>query len=143
MSSLPPDLDHACSQLFNRCPEFASTGQLRALCTTTELQPFAAQLPDSSGTRSNRVQAVKAFLLEKKMANGRSLLLPFLLALRDQYPPEDGLYGELDALYRRVRQHLHPEPPPLPPPIALNHYLICYAPRDGRSYAQRLHTALR
>jgi hypothetical protein len=56
MSSLSPELDHACSQLFNRCQEFASASQLRAICTTTELRPFADQLPDSSGNRSDRVR---------------------------------------------------------------------------------------
>ena len=143
MPSLPADLDRSCLQTFMDCKQFDSSRALRAVFTTTELEPFADGLPErAGGDKREFVAVVKLYLLDTRLADGRVLLLPFLATLRDQQRPEDALHGELDDLYRRVREHLHPAPPATPLPIALNHYFICYAPRDGLHHAERLHDAL-
>ena len=102
MLSLPAELDRLCFSLFVQCDEFNSTGNLRAVFVTAELAPFANGLPERTDSKRNFVNAVKLFLLEKHLADGRVLLLPFLDILRGLYPEQDGLHGELDDLYQRI-----------------------------------------
>jgi tetratricopeptide (TPR) repeat protein len=141
MLSLPSDLDALCLSLFLQCEEFESAQDLRALFVTTELAPFADGLPERTGSKRAFVARVKLFLLEKRLTDGRVLLLPFLDTLRGSYPEQEALHGDLNDLYQRVLVLTQPAPS-LPPPISLNHHYICYALRDGAWQAERLHTAL-
>jgi hypothetical protein len=139
MLSLPSEINTQCFQLLARCKEFTSREVLRASFVTIKLGPFRDRLPASTGNTETFVNLVKAFLLETRLADGRVLLLPFLETLRGQYPPEDGLHGEIGQLYQRVIA--------LPDaitsaPVALNRHYICYAPQDGAGYADRLAAAL-
>jgi len=136
MLRLPSELDTRCFGLFMQCEEFDSAQLLRAIFTTEDLAPFADGLPKSSSKKAF-VTEVKLLLLEKRLADRRALLLPFLDTLRGRYPKEDALHGDLNDLYQRVLAHAQ-----LPTPISLNHHYICYAWRDGTQHAQRLHTAL-
>ena len=113
MLSLPADLDTLCYTLFEQCDEFNSSQELRALFVTTDLAPFANGVPERAGGKKSFVTAVKLFLLEKRLADGRALLLPFIETLRGRYSEHDALNGELGELYRRV---LVLDPPPLPKP---------------------------
>ena len=126
MLSLPAELDALCSRLLARCEQLDSARSLRAVFVTDDLAPFANGLPERAGSKTGFVAAVKLFLLETRLADGRVLLLPFLDAARAVYPPEDALRGELDDLYERVlalpqatapinRQDDAPQPPPDPP----------------------------
>src|SRR5688500_5710571 len=99
MYSLSLKLDTQCLTLFKRCTQFESTESLRAVFVTTELAPFADGLPARTDSKEAFVDVVKLFLLEKQLAGGRALMLPFLEALRERHPKQDDLYGELDALY--------------------------------------------
>ena len=81
MLSLPPDLDKLCFTVFSRCDEFENGRTLRPVFTTNELAPFAGGLPERTGGKRAFVNAVKLFLLEKHLADGRALMLPFLDAL--------------------------------------------------------------
>jgi hypothetical protein len=103
MLSLPFDLDSRCYSIFVECDEFESAKALRAVFTTTDLAPFADGLPDKSGSKKAFVTEVKSYLLEKRLADGRVLLLPFLDTLRGRYAEQDALRGELNDLYERVR----------------------------------------
>jgi hypothetical protein len=102
MFSLPAELDKLCFSLFVQCDEFDSTGNLRAVFVTAELAPFANGLPERTDSKRNFVTAAKLFLLEKRLADRRVLLLPFLEALRGSYPEQDALHGELNDLYQRI-----------------------------------------
>ena len=102
MFSLPPDLDSSCFSLFLQCEEFDSARSLRALFVTTDLAPFANSLPERSGSKRSFVTEVKLFLLEKRLADGRILLLPFLNTLRGRYSKQEALHGELNELYQGV-----------------------------------------
>lgn len=126
MLSLPAELDALCSRLLARCEQLDSARSLRAVFVTDDLAPFANGLPERAGSKTSFVAAVKLFLLETRLADGRVLLLPFLDAVRGVYPAEDALRGELDDLHERVlalpqatapinRQDDAPQPPPDPP----------------------------
>ena len=115
MLSLPSDLDALCFSLFVQCDEFDEAALLRAVFTTTELAPFAGSLPERKGSKKAFVTEVKLFLLEKRLADGRALLLPFLDTLRERYTQEDALHGELNDLYQRVLALTH-RPPAQPAP---------------------------
>ncbi len=114
MLSLPPDLDRLCSKLFLQCNEFENAKTLSDVFTTNELAPFVNKLPDTAGNKDARVSAVKFFLLQSRLADGRALLLPFLDALCNQYPEEDALHGELHDLYQRVLAHAQAVASPSP-----------------------------
>jgi WD40 repeat protein len=70
-----------------------------------DLASFANDLP-SKGRSSKRefVTSVTAFMLRKRLEDGRVLLLAFLDALLDgvRYPEQDVLYGALHDLYQLV-----------------------------------------
>ena len=111
MLSLPAELNNLCSMVLVQCDELNSTNSLRAVFVTSELAPFANDLPERAGGKKGFVDDVKLFLLEKRLADGRALLLPFLDTLRGRYPREDALRGELDDLYGRVLALTQPTPP--------------------------------
>jgi hypothetical protein len=102
MFSLPAELDKLCFSLFVQCDEFDSTGNLRAVFVTAELAPFANGLPERTDSKRNFVNAVKLFLLEKRLADKRVLMLPFLDTLRGLYDEQDALHSELNDLYQRI-----------------------------------------
>jgi hypothetical protein len=102
MFSLPAELDKLCFLLFVQCDEFENTRNLRAVFVTAELAPFANGLPERTDSKRNFVNAVKLFLLEKRLADGRVLLLPFLNTLLGHYPEQDALHGELSDLYQQI-----------------------------------------
>jgi hypothetical protein len=143
MLSLPSELDTRCFSLFVQCDEFDDAQHLRAVFVTTDLAPFASSLPERTDNKKAFVTVVKAFLLDKHLADGRVLLLPFLDTLRWRYPEQEALHSELSDLYQRLLAYTQPAAPPsLPPPLSLNHHYICYAPREGGKHAERLYTAL-
>jgi len=116
---LPPELDKQCFSLFSQCEEFDSIESLYAVFVTTELAPFANGLPERAGSRRAFVTQVKSFLLEKHLADGRVLLLPFLDTLRGRYAQEDALHGELNDLYQRVLALMPAQPAqPAPQPVS-------------------------
>lgn len=120
MLSFPTELDTLCFSLFLRCDEFDSAELLRAVFTTTDLAPFADGLPDKMGNKKAFVTEVKSFLLEKRLADGRVLLLPFLETMRGRYSEQDALHGELNDLYQRVLPRIQPAAPaPNDVPVAL------------------------
>ena len=138
MLSLPPDLDKLCFTVFSRCEEFENGRTLRAVFTTNELALFAGGLPERTGGKRAFVNAVKLFLLEKHLADGRALMLPFLDKLCEYCVEADALYDDLHSLHRQMAAHVQA----VKHPLALNHVFIGYAPAGGEAHAQRLHAAL-
>ncbi|HEU0292590.1 MAG TPA: tetratricopeptide repeat protein [Anaerolineales bacterium] len=131
MLSLPRDLDQQCFSVFVRCTEFDNAEKLRAVFTTNDLDPFRDDLPAFSGSKRQFVSQVKLFLLEKQLADGRELILPFLDSLSSLYEEQDSLHGDLNRLHQRMlAQH------------SLNRHYICYMPGEGDQFAERLHNAL-
>ena len=80
-----------------QCPEFDSNASLRSLFVTEELAPFANGLPEA-GSKASRVDAALAYLIEKRLRDGRGALPLFVTALRDRYDASDALWSELDTL---------------------------------------------
>lgn len=101
MAGLSSDLYHQCRRAFMQCNEFESNAALRAVFVTDELAPFASALPEAS-TKAGRVDATLAYLLEKRLRDGRGALPLFVAALRDRYDTGDALWDELDALLRAL-----------------------------------------
>jgi hypothetical protein len=102
MLSLSSELDTRCFALFVQCDEFDSARLLRSVFTTNDLAAFTDSLPDKTGSKKAFVTEVKSFLLDKRLADGRVLLLPFLDTLRGRYSQQEALHGELNDLYLRV-----------------------------------------
>jgi hypothetical protein len=97
MPGLPNEFYRRCRQALLKCSEFDNDAALRAVFVTNELYPFRDKLP-TAASKSGRVDACLAFLVDKRLSNGRSVLPLFLAALRDRYQEGDALRSELDTL---------------------------------------------
>ena len=97
MAGLSSELYRRCRGVFMQCPEFDSNASLRSLFVTEELAPFANGLPEA-GSKASRVDAALAYLIEKRLRDGRGALLLFVTVLRDRYDASDALWSELDTL---------------------------------------------
>jgi len=97
MAELSSDLYRRCRNAFMQCSEFDSNALLRAIFITEELAPFSHALPEASN-KAGRVDAALAYLIEKRLRDGRGALPLFVTALRDRYDNSDALWGELEAL---------------------------------------------
>lgn len=117
MSGLSTELYNRCRTTLLQCSEFDTNASLRAVFVTDELHPFRSWLPEAA-SKSERVDACLAHLLDKRLSDGRTVLPLFLAALRDRYSPGDDLRDELAALVEAVRATLDPsnvkEQPDLP-----------------------------
>ncbi|HYF63200.1 MAG TPA: hypothetical protein VD886_10335, partial [Herpetosiphonaceae bacterium] len=132
MLSLPSELDILCFDVFILCTEFDSSDNLRSVFSTDDLNPFINDIPGFSRNKRQYVSDVKLFLIQKELADGRPLMLPFLKALRINSRKEDSLHEKLRNLYQRMlAQH------------ALNCHYICYTHGEGDEQAKRVHAALR
>jgi hypothetical protein len=105
MAGLPSELYTRCRDTLLACSEFDSDAALRALFVTTELAPFQNGLPDAA-SKNARVDACLAYLLPKRLNDGRPLLPLFLATLRDRYPAGDAMRDDIDALHHAVRSAL-------------------------------------
>jgi hypothetical protein len=105
MAGLPSDLDTRCRNTLLACSEFDSDAALRALFVTTELAPFQNGLPDAA-RKNARVDACLAYLLPRRLSDGRPLLPLFLAILRDRCSEGDALRDDIDALQLVVQSAL-------------------------------------
>lgn len=105
MSRLSADLYYRCRSTLLKCSELESDRSLRAIFVTAELGPFQNGLPQAAN-KAERVDVVLAYLLEKRLNDGRAILPLFLTALRDKYPKEDALHQELAQVAEAVRVEL-------------------------------------
>lgn len=101
MAGLPDELQKRCRSVLLRCSELDSDAKLRAVFVTDELHPFQSGLPEAASKRE-RVDACLAYLLERCLSDGRSVLPLFLAALRDRYESGDALRDELGSLVQDV-----------------------------------------
>jgi nucleoside phosphorylase len=97
MTELPTELYTRCRNTLLKCSEFDTNASLRTVFVTAELAPFRAGLPEAD-SKSARVDACLAYLADKHLSDGRTMLPLFLGALRDRYNPGDALRDELAAL---------------------------------------------
>jgi len=101
MPGFSSDLYQRCRNTLLKCGEFETDAALRAVFVTAELIPFRSELPEAE-SKARRVDACLAYLVEKHLSDGRSVLPLFMAALRDRYQPGDALRDELDALAETV-----------------------------------------
>jgi len=102
MPGLPSELYNRCRTTLLQCSAFNSDAALRAVFVTQELAPFCNGLPGALSP-SGRVDAGLAYLLPKRLSDGRAVLPLFIAALRDRYMPGDALHDDLNALYQAVQ----------------------------------------
>jgi hypothetical protein len=107
MTGLPSELYNRCRTTLLKCSEFDNNASLRTIFITGELHPFRNRLP-SATSKNARVDACLAFLVDKRLSDGRAVLPLFLTALRDRYQPGDALRNELAALAQDTWSHLDP-----------------------------------
>jgi hypothetical protein len=101
MSRLSTQLYHRCRNTFLECHEFDSNASLKAVFVTSDLRPFRNRIPDT-GSKTERVEACLALLIERYLSDGRAVLPLFVAALRDRYTLGDALHDELEKLAREV-----------------------------------------
>ena len=99
-------LSNRCRSVLLHCSEFDSDLSLRALFITDELAPFRDGLPEAKN-KGDRTDLVLAYLVDKRLSDGRFVLPLFLLRLRSDYHPSNRLYFELDALAQEVLKALN------------------------------------
>jgi hypothetical protein len=104
--SPPVELHRQCRVTILKCSEFDTNASLQAVFVTNELRPFRSRLPEAS-SKSERVDACLAFLMDKRLSDGRSVLPLFLAALRDRYQTGDALRDELETLQLKAGQELN------------------------------------
>lgn len=103
MAGLSSELYNRCRNTLIKCSEFDSSFSLRALFVTSELLPFRNTLPETAN-KSERVDTVLSFLLDKHLSDGRAVLPLFIAALRDRYQVGDALRDELESLYDQITE---------------------------------------
>lgn len=133
MPSLPDELQKHCRAVLLQCNEFSSHASLCAVFVTTELRPFLDGLLEAA-SKSERVDVCMAYLLERRLSDGRPVLPLFLAALCDRYKSGDALRDELGALTEDTRDALglsattasirirYPRIPSLPQPYFAHPY---------------------
>jgi predicted membrane protein len=109
VQGLPDNLFNQCRNVLLQTSEFDTDTSLRAVFITDELRPFRDRLP-SAASKSDRVNRCLAFLLDKRLSDGRPVLPVFLEALHNKYQQGDALRDELASLADDVEQSLEPTP---------------------------------
>lgn len=107
MTGLSPELYQRCRTTLLQCGEFDSDESLRAVFVTAELSPFRNAVPEGM-RKANRVDGCLAYLLSKRLRDGRVLLPIFLETLSGKYQEGDALREELAALTRDTQSLLNP-----------------------------------
>lgn len=105
MPGLPTELHNRCRTTLLKCSEFDTNAALQAVFVTDELRPFRDRLPTAL-SKSARVDACLAFLLEQQITGGHPALPAFLLALHGRYQPGDALRDEIGALIEKIHSRL-------------------------------------
>lgn len=94
---LPNELYHRCRATLLKCCEFDGNASLRSVFVTDELSPFLSGLPEAA-SKGERVDACLAFLMDKRLSDGRTVLPLFFATLCERYSPGDALRDELRTL---------------------------------------------
>ncbi|MCB8945577.1 MAG: hypothetical protein H6658_17650 [Ardenticatenaceae bacterium] len=114
MTGIPADTLKNLRQTLLQCEEyFDSNASLRDLFATDTLAPFRRGLPERSSL-SARVDALIAYLSNKKLADGRSALPLFLHTLSQNYDPTDHRHTTLQTLAASLTPSPSPHVPPPP-----------------------------
>jgi outer membrane protein assembly factor BamB len=102
MTGLSGELCQRCRTILLKCSEFDSNAALRSVFVTNELRPFRSGLPEAA-SKSERVDACLAFLVDKRLSDERPAFPVFLMTLRERYQAGDALRDELEDLYQAVQ----------------------------------------
>jgi hypothetical protein len=97
MPGIPTSTYHRLRDTLLTCDPFDSSETLRAIFVDNRLYPWMASLPEAE-SRSNRVDAVIAFLLDKYNVKGENALVIFLRVLGEEIHPQDARYRRLLSL---------------------------------------------
>lgn len=120
MTGLSGKLYQRCQMTLLKCSEFDSNALLRAVFVTDEISPFRSGLPEAAN-KKERVDACLAFLMDKRLSDGQSVLPLFITALRDRYHPGDALRDALEELAGATQSALSAAQKP-----DRAHLFICY-----------------
>jgi hypothetical protein len=99
MPGLPSDLHSQCRTVLSRCREFQDHKSLRSVFVTDELWPFRVGL-QSASSAGELLDLFLDYILEQRLADGRSVFVIFLQALYQRYDSSDLLRTELETLLR-------------------------------------------
>ncbi len=117
--SLTSPLLRECTKLFNQCSQFNGDQALSAMFVTSELAPFAFELPSNASSKADRISRCVAYLLDQTR-NNQSVLIPFITQLQESYAEGNDLRTQLGNLLRSVTDELNKpinlEPQPIDPP---------------------------
>lgn len=102
MPGIPGPLLHSLQATLAQCQQFQSDRALRAVFANELLSPWHDSLEEATSVRE-RVSITINWLRKQRRAETRTnLLVLFLVALRDDTPEGNALYGELDNLAREL-----------------------------------------
>ncbi len=103
MFTLPSDLYQKCRAIFHQCAEFESDNTIRTLFITIELAPFHDGLPEAN-TKTQRIDLILKYLLQKQLTDGRHVFPFFLMELSQHYSPTDKLHIEITNLAQEISE---------------------------------------
>jgi|CXWL01.1.fsa_nt_gi DNA-binding NtrC family response regulator len=107
--ALPLDIYTQCRDVLLRCNEFDSHASLEAVFIVGELTLYRDSLPETAN-KGERVNQMLAYLMQKRLRDGRLALMLFLSALQSRRNTGDQLYDELQALGAAIHQwHQSPD----------------------------------
>ena len=102
MGELSAELNRECRAAFLQCHEFDSDAELKVVFVTSELRPFQSGLPQTI-SKEARSSQVLAYLVEKQLSDGRSVLPIFLQELAHRRDPMDIQHNILKELAKSIQ----------------------------------------
>jgi len=103
---LSADLYKECYNTLLQCGEFDSYESLQAIFVTPELSIFQSRLPRVNN-KEDLVSQTIAYLVPKRLSDGRPVFPIFLEMLRDRRQPGDALRDALGKLCTQAEQELN------------------------------------
>jgi hypothetical protein len=141
---LHPAVSEQCYETLLKCQEFESDPSLQAIFDHPELKSYRSLLPYGAPGKRERIVRTIDYLLEQQLDDGQSVLLLFLVALRDRYNANDQLCAELEQCLHCVTDYLRREhqdmlPNVMPPYHAPGAFWLSFTNRNEEKAAIRKH----
>lgn len=105
MPVLTKETRNQCYPVLRQCDEFDALKSLQALFDVPELAPFRDGLPQTDSLKE-RIEQTIAYLIPKRLRDGRPVFVIFLATLRDRCDPQDQRHLLLEQLRATVEQEL-------------------------------------
>lgn len=105
MPGISPELYWEMVDTLERCGQFGSDAQLRAVFSDPRIAPWRTSAPEAPDQHSRVVQTV-AFLQDQHSVGGESALVLFLRAVADGIDPQDSCHGEITQIVDKIGSQL-------------------------------------